>query len=129
LSTPDRAEAMKAKVLWDQAVQGKDGRPAKPESVDNVNGLGRPTGNSSEEGRCANLHFCCRETAGLRRLRKAVEDRVDPETGEVIAADEHAKALFAAVLAGDKSVRRARPRVVLCEHHLDRRQGHGHGTA
>lgn len=75
--------------------RGEDGRvQEKTRTVDNVHDTEeRPTGNSKE--------------AGLRRLRKAAEDTVDQESGEVIPGDPRAKELLEQVLSGLKSTHAA----------------------
>lgn len=64
-------------------------------NVDNVHveATPRPTGNSKD--------------AGLRRLRTAAEDKVDPDTGEVTPGDARAKDCLDRVLAGEMSVNAA----------------------
>lgn len=76
--------------------RGADGRvKAKDRIVDNINNSvnERPTGTSKD--------------AGMRRLIKAAEDKVDPETGEVTPGDARAKALLDRVLAGEISTNAA----------------------
>lgn len=103
-ASPDEADRAEATALWAKLTMKGAGNPsgtnqhAKPADggiVDNVNNSTkeRPTGNSKD--------------AGMRRLIKAAEDKVDPETGEVTPGDARAKALLDRVLAGEISTNAA----------------------
>lgn len=103
-ASPDEADRAEATALWAKLTMKGAGNPTGANQhtkhgesgiVDNVNNSsnGRPTGTSKD--------------AGMRRLIKAAEDRVDPDTGEVTPGDARAKELLDRVLAGDMSVNAA----------------------
>lgn len=100
------ADDMEARNLLDAAAQRGPG---------NMTGHNQHSGAEDAGGNVDNIHGSLPEKptgtsidAGLRRLRKAAEGKVDAETGEVLVEpDERAAALLRQVLAGEISVHAA----------------------